>query len=223
MITVVIPVGPDRVYRDYLQECIDSLKVQTIKADEVILIDDMADLRLWGLNFGDLPVKIYRNPWLSGCAHSFNFGIALAKNDLVLMLGSDDKLHPWAIEDCLRAWAKYRDPLGYYFCDVEYNDGETQACACNCAMVTKQLWRHCGGFPIQSTVGANDSILISILLGNRDAGHLIHVESKKPPFWYRRHQGTVTAKSGDMQGPIFAVRDILTRTWKQPQWGRTDE
>lgn len=219
MLTVTIPVGPDRVYREYLQECLDSLKHQSVPAKEVLLVDDMAHLEDWGLDYGSLPVRIHKNSWLCGCAHSFNFGVALARCELVLMLGSDDRLHPWAIEDCVRAWREHEDPLGYYYCDVEYSDGETQGCACNCAMVTKSLWRHCGGFPVQSSVGANDSILISILLGQEGrAGHLIHVESAKPPFWYRRHNGSVTGKSGDMQGPIFTVRDVLTRTWEKPTW-----
>lgn len=219
MITVVIPVGPNKVYRKYLQEALDSLKMQSIPPKEVLLIDDMAGVRSWKLDFGNLPVKVHENIWLCGCAHSFNFGVALAKCELVLMLGSDDRLYPWAIEDCVKAYRKHQDPLGYYYCDVEYSDGETQGCACNCAMVTKTLWRHCGGFPIQSSVGANDSILISILLGQKGlAGHLIHVDSDKPPFWYRRHQDSVTGQSGDLQNAIFNVRDVLTRNWRKPAW-----
>ncbi len=216
---MAVPVGPNKVYKKYLQECLDSLKHQSIRPGEVILIDDMAGLEDWKLDFGDLNVKIHKNPWLCGCAHSFNFGVALAKHDLVIMLGSDDRLHPWAVEDCLKAWNEYQDPLGYYWCDVEYSDGETQAAACNCAMVHKKLWEHNGGFPIQSSVGACDSILLSIMIGNANrAGKLYHVKSDKPPFWYRRHMETVTAHSGDMQGPIFSVRDILTRTWERPAW-----
>lgn len=221
MLTVAIPVGPNQVYKKYLQECLDSLKFQSIKPGEVLLIDDMADIESWGLDFSGLEYRIYKNPWLCGVAHSFNFGVVLARFDLVIMLGSDDKLYSWAVEDCLKAWNQYKDPLGYYFCDVEYSDGETQACACNCAMVHKELWKHTGGFPVQSSVGACDSIFLSIILGNNGrAGNIIHVKSDKPPFWYRRHNETVTTKSGDMQGPMFTVRNNLTRTWEKPDWTR---
>lgn len=221
MITVAIPVGPDKVYKKYLQECLDSLKEQTIPPSEVLLIDDMAGLYGWKLDFGKLPVRVHQNLWLCGCAHSFNFGVALAKNNLVIMLGSDDKLHPWAVRDCIKAWEQHEDPLGYYWCDVEYSDGETQAAACNCAMVHKELWKHIGGFPIQSSVGACDSILLSIMIGNNGkAGNLYHVESEKPPFWYRRHNESVTGQSLHMQGPIFTIRHQLTTHWRKPQWGR---
>lgn len=223
MITVTIPVGPSRTYRKYLQECVDSVKTQNVPPSEVLIIDDMADVRHWGIDFGCLPVKIHENPWRCGPALSFNFGVALAENELVFMLGSDDRLHPWALEDCLRARKKYRKAYGYYWCDVEYSDGETQACACNAAMVTKKLWERSGGFPPESSVGACDTILLSIMIGNgRKTGDLIHVPSELPPYWYRRHNRTVTAQSGDMQGPIFTVRDVLTRTWKRPRWPRLE-
>lgn len=220
MITIVVPVGPDKNYRTWLQECLDSFKSQTVAPSEVLFIDDMADVESWGLDYGELPVTIHRNPWLSGCAHSLNFGVALAKNELVMLIGADDKLFPNAVEDCLKAWEKYQKPFGYYWCDVEYNDGEQQACACGAVMVTKKLWQRCGGFPIESSIGACDSILISIMLVHPEAGDLIHVESSRPPYWCRRHNGSITAKSGPMQGPIFTIRTYLTGAWQIPNWGR---
>lgn len=216
---MVIPVGPDKAYRKYLQECLDSLKIQSIAPGEVLLVDDMANLCSWGLNYGDLKYRVIKNPWRLGGAAAFNIGIAYAKNELIIMLGSDDKLQPWAVEDCIKTWNHYKDPLGFYYCDVEYSDGETQSCACNCAMVTKSLWKHTGGFPPESAVGAWDSILLSIMIGNKGhAGNIYRVVSDKPPFWYRRHDETVTARSGDLQGAIFNVRDTLTRNWRKPEW-----
>ncbi len=220
MITLVIPVGPYPVYKRWMQECLDSIKAQTLAPSEVLFVDDMAGMETWGLDFGQLPVRIHKNPWLYGCPHSLNTGVALAKNELCLFAGSDDKLFPNAIEDCWRAWQKYKDPLGYYYCDVEYDDGEQQGCACGAAMVTRTLWRQNGGFPIESTVGAPDSTLISIMLVHNDAGHLIHVESRRPPYFHRRHMESLTAKSGPMQGPIFTVRTYLTGAWRKPEWGR---
>ena len=44
MITVVIPVGPQSVYKKYLPEALESLKYQTEPPDEILIIDDMADL-----------------------------------------------------------------------------------------------------------------------------------------------------------------------------------
>jgi len=221
MITVCIAVGPKPAYRKYFQECLDSLKVQTVMPTEVLIVDDMARLEEWeGLDFGDLPISLYKNAWLSGPVWSYNFGIVMAKNGLIMMLGSDDKLHPWAVADCLRAWEQHQDPIGYYWCDVEYSTGEFQSCPSGPAMVTKQLWLNSGGFPPPSAVGAADSTFISILLSHTEAGHLIKVESEKPPWWYRVHDETMSAEWGSFQPAIFNVRSELSIHWKHPDWAK---
>lgn len=43
-ITVVVPVGPFASNKRWLPECLESIKAQTRQPDELILIDDMADL-----------------------------------------------------------------------------------------------------------------------------------------------------------------------------------
>lgn len=221
MLSVCIPVGPDKVYRDYLQECLDSLKTQTVPADEIVLIDDMAGISQWGLNLEGLNIRIHENPWICGVPHSFNFGVSLAKNDLVIMLGSDDKLYPWAIEDALKTWDKYKDPLGYYYFDIVYSDtGEIQRAANNCAMVTKELWRRTGGFPVQSAVGACDHIFLSMMMANGSkVGNIININSSKPPYWYRRHQHSATSNT-NIWGAVATVRDWFTNNHKGVLWGR---
>jgi len=214
----VIPVGPNKVYRKYLQECLDSIKEQIVPPDEVILIDDMADILSWGLDYSGLPVRLYENAWLCGCAHSFNFGVASADNELVIMLGSDDKLYPWAVKDALAAWERYKDPLGYYFFEIEYSDtGETQAAANNCAMVTKSLWKHTGGFPIGSDTGPCDHIFLSIMLAHK-IGNIYRIESEKPAYWYRRHQDSLTNHC--IPNAAWYVEQYYNEFYKLPEWGR---
>jgi glycosyltransferase involved in cell wall biosynthesis len=220
---VVIPVGPNKVYKKYLQQCIDSLKVQELPADEIILIDDMAGLEKWNLNLNGLPVRIHKNPWLSGVAHSFNFGVALARNECVVMLGSDDALRPHALIDAARTYGQVNDKMGYYYYEIEYSDtGETQADANNCAMVTKTLWKAVGGFPVQSSIGACDHILLSVIIGNRLAG-LYRIWSHKPPYWYRRHgESVTTTMAPELYQAQSLIRDGLTMNYKRPNWGRYD-
>lgn len=219
MITVVIPVGPDRIYKKYLQECLDSVKEQTIAPDEVILIDDMAGLWPGKWKTEGLNMRWYKNPWLCGVPHSFNFGVALAKNSLVIMLGSDDKLMPWAVEDALKCWGHHKDPLGYYFFDIEYSDtGEVQSAANNCAMVHKHLWRHTGGFPIESSLGPCDHIFLSMLLSNK-CGNIHRIESEKPAYWYRRHKASVS-HNVKIAGAVEFVEDYYNNHWSKPKWGR---
>jgi glycosyltransferase involved in cell wall biosynthesis len=225
-ISVVIPVGPNEANQRWLRECLESVAAQTHRAAEVMIVNDQAT----GLEKGRIaqaagqPVRIWGTPWLSGVAHAFNFGVALAASDLVVMLGSDDLLEPWALADCAVAWERYQDPLGYYYMTLKYMDtGEEQDIPCNAAMVTKQLWRLNGGFPVQSAIGAPDTMLLSIMMGQKGRAGLIHrVNSPKgPPYLYRRHPETDTATNyGRFESAIVGVRDRLTRDWQPPTWTR---
>jgi hypothetical protein len=226
MITVTIPVGPYKANIEWLDLCVDSVIEQDDPPAEILFIGDQARIDLGEYAKGVrrqsriktgsyIEVNVWETPWLSGVAHAFNFGVALARNEHVVMLGSDDMLEPWAISDLKAAIGNYNDPHGYYFYDVKYMDtGEVQSLPCNGAAVTKALWKLNGGFPVESAAGAPDTMLISIMIGNgRSAGNLRHIESSAPPYLYRRHPDTDTATRPRIDlGPI---RDILTSSWKE--------
>ena len=223
MITVAIPLGPDPVYRDYIEECVASVHKQERPPTEILIIDDQAhltDTEIAHLRaLGPVPLRVWPTPWLSGVAHSFNFGVALARNDLVFMLGSDDRLQPWAVADCLAAWQEHQDPLGYYHMDVQYSTGEQQSVPCNAVMVHKGLWRHTGGFPVHSAVGAPDHIFLSMLLSRGDdAGRLYRVKSSTPPYWYRVHDRTWTKRNASCAGVVGPIRDWFATHWEEPTW-----
>lgn len=219
MITVAIPVGPRPEHRRYLKEALDSVRGQGLRAAEILIVSDMADVTQAEVG---ADVRIWQSPWHLGVAHAFNFGVALAKHDLVVMMGADDTLQPWAIKDCWAAWEKHRDELGYYYMDVKYSTGEEQSLACGAAMVHKALWRHTGGFPVEAAVGASDTILISVMLAQRGrAGRLYRVESSRPPYLYRQHAETDTrARGAHFFNAIAHVREYYTNNWTPPTWSR---
>ena len=212
-ITVGVPVGPQSVYKQYLGECLDSIRAQTHPADEILLIDDMA-------NLPEMPgVRIWRCPWVVGPACAQNFAVALARNEHVLLMGSDDRIQPWCLADAAAEIRRQPDPIGYYYLDVEYSDGTCQNLPCGGAVVSKTLWRNCGGYHHRSAIGSNDSMLISVFLVHRDAGHLIHVPSKRPPIWHRDHPYSESARGWpELQGAVFTVRQLLTEHWVKPEW-----
>ncbi len=216
-ITVVIPVGPSATHTQWLLEAIESVMNQGHKVDEILIIDDMAALP-------DLPeeVTVWQSPWRLGVAHAFNFGVALAKHDLIFFLGSDDTLEPDCIDYCLREYRQRKRPSDtYFFVGVRYSDGrDNQFLPCAAAMVTKGLWRLCGGFPIETSTGASDAALVSIFMRNHGAGKYLGVHKKKPLYNYRVHPGTDTANAKPWQGVILPTRDLVTAQWKPPKWGR---
>lgn len=214
-ITVSIPVGPHPSNRRWLQEAIDSLAEQTVQPEEILLVLDGGShditmsltTPLWPA------ISEHITPWPSGVANAFNVGVAVARNELVVMLGSDDKLLPHAIEHAWAAWIHFRDRHGYYYFGVEYSDGKQQNLPCNAAMVSKELWKHTGGFPIEGAVGACDTLLISKMMAAKGRlGHLwsIFDLSRTCDYWYRQHDETDTRVRGKWAGVIDQIRRIIT-------------
>lgn len=207
-----IPVGPSSANQRWLQDAIDSVYLQTYQVDEILLIDDMANLSIQGPR-----IRVHRNPWHSGVAHSFNFGVALAENDLVLMMGSDDLLEPECIEACLATYHAIGRLDRYYWLDVQYmSNGEAQSIACNAAMVTKGLWRKTGGIPIESACGAGDAALLSCLLAHKPQW-MHRVQTDKPLYKYRDHAETDTIRRSSWMGIVVQIRNLVTEEWKEQE------
>lgn len=206
-ITVAIPVGPHPSNTRWLGECLASVAEQTMLADEVLIIDDGAHLE----SSYSLTARVWQTPWPSGVAHAFNYGVALARHDLVIMLGSDDRLLPDAVATCWQAWRQIGDPLGYYYLPILYHDGRTQHVPCNAAMVNKALWRHTGGFPIEGAVGACDTLLINKMqVAQGRLGSLYPVgEEGHPLYWYRAHEETDTTTRRKWHGVVAVIRQML--------------
>lgn len=221
-VTVVIPVGPNEANKRWLGDCIKSVYNQTQRPDEVLIIADGCKVdheippwinwSKWTNNF-----RVWETPWQSGVAHAFNFGIGLARNELVFMLGSDDYLAPDCLEQCVNVWEKNKRQDAYYWVGVEYLDereDKKQFLPCNAAMVTKEFWKWCGGFPPETASGAPDAALISMLWNPKYSKKLVGVNSNKPLYYVRTHPGSDTSKRGPWQGVILQTRDILTASFK---------
>ena len=215
MISVCMPVGPFKFHKYYLQEAIDSVKKQTLQPVELLLIDDMAGIP-------ESPdYRVWRCPWRLSMPAVSNLGIILAKTEHVFQMSCDDIMKPDCLQLCWDTWLKYKDPLGYYWVDVEYSTGEHQSVPCGHAMVTKTLWRHTGGFPPESVMGGCDATFISILMFNEGkAGKLYHVKSSNPPYWHREHENQYTKQQVTSLTCQLEVRNTLTRRWVPPEWGR---
>jgi len=231
-IGVVIPVGPRPSHQRYLQELMTSIALQTRPADQLVFVDDMANLELDELS--DMyrrfsgraiwpDIHIVRNWWLLGVAASFNAGVAYAtiENDLAFMMGADDVMRPTCLEETVRCFKEHGDQDAYYYAGLSYMDTlEEQTVPCNAAAVTRGLWQMTGGFPVESAVGAPDCALVSIMMTYMNS-RLIPIAGGAPLVDYRRHAETDTATRGAAwQGPILESRNILTRDWKAPDWGR---
>lgn len=238
---VVIPIGPSRNACEYLPQLAESLHAQTRPLDEIVIVDDMhgssflpaydqpfninACTNLYTLfrasSHPYMRFVVEESKWRLGIPAAFNMGIGLSKSDLVIMLGADDWLEPQAVEKLVEEYERQNRLDAYYAFTIRYSDtGEVQDEPCNCAAVTRGLWKLTGGFAPESAVGACDSMFISMMLvHHRD--RLIPVERGTPLVNHRRHSDTFSStRPAAWQGPIFAVRDILTTFHEKPNWGR---
>jgi len=239
-ISVVIPLGPNPCYLEWLPECLASVLNQTYLPSEIVIIDDGANLSIEYLcnllrtlvyfhaieSFTDyftlvlqgsnktILVKLYKTLWNVGVPDAFNFGISLASNELVFMLGSDDKLMPTCLEECVKTWEANNKKDAWYSVTIEYQNGQLQWLPCNASMTSKTLWKWLGGFPPSAGVGGCDAILLSILMRHAP-DRIVYVKQGTPLCWLREHEHQDT-KHNAWQFPneIVSIRNIETARWK---------
>lgn len=229
MITVVIPVGPSPSNKQWLDECLDSVAGNVAYAEQIILIDDGAQLHdsdYLYKRYGRTDwMRCYKMPWRTGVSHAFNYGVALARNECVFLLGSDDTLEPNCLERCWEAYLKRDKQDAYYSVPVRYlTSGEVQTIPCNAAMVTKGFWKKSGGFPIESALGRGDNALLSICMVRPDVLPVVWVGHEtghdlEPLYNYREHSGQWTGYASQYHDELISIINKLTANWTQPDWG----
>lgn len=230
-ITVAIPVGPELHHRRWLGECLASVASQTRPPDEILLIDDMAGLEPTLYHSDAYPIRAWRSPWRLGATHAFNFGVALAEHDLVLMLGSDDRLEFTCVESCLAQYEASGRQDAYYYLPFTYairgvegqKDGDFPSSSItNMAMVTKGLWRKTGGFPIVAAMGPCDYIMGAVMEKSGSPYIFVSPLQGETLYWFRCHMENETRiRMRDYSGwPVDHVKILCAASWRSPQWGR---
>lgn len=228
-VTVLIPVGP-RFRFDWLQEAVNSVLAQTYPVDEILLVDDKAELtdqdihelfdssvklrwNNWRDSYKDsckimwytengISVSIWRSPANIGFAQAFNCGMALASNDLVLYLAADDALAPTAVADCLEAYEANNEKDAWYSLTYQSDEGVSDI-PINAAMITRNLWKWMKGYPPSAFAGP-DAVLLSCLLAYAP-DRIVKVASGKINYRIKMHPNQETKK----QFGFFAASGIM--------------
>lgn len=224
MISVVIPVGPFKGNTEWLNECVHSIREQTLKPVQEIYVDDGS-----GVNFqakyniaASINLRVLRMYWRTGISHCFNYGVMAAPTECVFMLGSDDTLEPTCLAACWEAYNKRDKADGYYSVPIRYMDTqEVQTAPCNAAMITKGFMRLSGGFPIETSIGIGDSTLLSICLAHHLPVYWVGEDAETPLYNYRRHPDIHTYKIP--WGIADPLRSYLTEKWSAEevkQWAQ---
>jgi glycosyltransferase involved in cell wall biosynthesis len=214
-ISVVVPVGPQREYLAWLLDCLDSILEQ--EPDEIVIVDDQANLYHRKLTRLSPCITYRKNPWLCGCAMSWNFGISYARNQACFLMGSDDRLLPGCLSSCMKTYEESNWLDAWYNVTCQIQTGEIVDSFNNACMVTKGLWSLLGGFA-PSSFAAPDGWAISIMMIHHPS-RLIQVEKGNPLYWCRVHSAQDTPRVfGKYMDAAIMIRDIDTRTWVKPEW-----
>lgn len=157
-------------------------------------------------------------PWNIGFAQTFNCGVGLSKNELVMYLSADDRFLPTAVEDCVAAWEKNEKKDAWYACSyVGYPSGNVGTIPNNLAMITKNLWGWLGGFPPCGFAGP-DALLMSIMLVHAPE-RIIKVCEGKANYIILEHDNQETHRQASyFLDEMNAIRDKQTRRF-QPKEG----
>ena len=113
MISVIVPYHKGEAF---LKDCLDSLKEQTYREIEILLICDHAreeDLGLLPEYEAEFPVRVYHLKDKTGVAAARNLGLDMAQGDYVYFLDSDDYLTTDTLEKLVTAAAEQDDDIVY--------------------------------------------------------------------------------------------------------------
>src|SRR5438067_13823117 len=101
LITVVLPVhNRDKV----LRRAIDSVRGQTLKEFECVVVDDSSDFDIAPIvsSYGDSRLRFIRRD-VNGGPYAARFtGLQAMQGDYALFLDSDWELYPWALAQACR-------------------------------------------------------------------------------------------------------------------------
>ena len=97
----------------WIKSAIDSVKSQTYKNWELVILDDASTDGTWelarGLVKGSKKIKLYRNKERLGTAAGRAKAYKHCTGDLICHLDSDDMLEPWALDTMVEAFRRRPD------------------------------------------------------------------------------------------------------------------
>lgn len=122
LVTVIVPAYNEE---EYLEECLESLRAQTYKNLEIIVIDDGSKDRTFEIakrfEINDSRFKVLKKE-NGGLSSARNMALDIYKGDYVYFLDSDDHLYSTSIEYLLSIINKYNVDIVYSFTNKQNAD-----------------------------------------------------------------------------------------------------
>ena len=109
---------------EYLEECIHSLKEQTVKSNIIMVTstpnDFLADVS------EKYQIPLYRNMGQGGISGDWNFGLSMVRTPIATIAHQDDVYETWYTEKVLEYMNRSKQPLIYFSDYGEIREGEKE-------------------------------------------------------------------------------------------------
>ena len=218
----------------FLEECIESILVQSYPNFEIIIVDDFSPESIEDVvkKFSDERIHYYRNESNFGAVEvvdNWNKCLAYSSGDYVICMGDDDRLTPRCLDEYINLMRKYPD-LGLYHTQAEIIDENSEFKDCltqrpeyesvwsfmwhrwkgrkqyigDFCYDARQLKIRGGFYKLPLAWGSDD---ISAIIASFNTGV---ANAQKVGFQYRVNSQTIS-KSGDMQIKLGAI--LMEQKW----------
>lgn len=186
--SVVTPVGAKEHHRKWLNECVNSVRAQTLKANEHILVGD-------GLDLSPMEGATILNLSRHVGVLCVNNGIEIARNDWIVILNSDDELMPRCLELLSNRIEEIQtvghvDKFYLRFPVIVSDDKSSPAGQC----FHKDVWKLVGGYP--NTIAFDVYFVDKILRSQYPVYDITRTEDSREFYRYRDHPDTWTREHG---------------------------
>jgi glycosyltransferase involved in cell wall biosynthesis len=194
-------------YADYLLEVVASIKAQTYRNFEVIIVDDGSpEKHVFELDFGpvDFPLKIVTHETNKGLPEARNTGVKQASGEFLVIMDSDDLITPTFLEETMAA-LQNSDNDGIYtqmqlFGARDYLWKEEISLFSLLAgepgpvtfLMKRKVFEEVGGYNQHLTLNSDHEFWVAAMGCGMKFGRI-----EKPLFKYRKHEFSMSCVNRD--------------------------
>lgn len=225
-ITVAFPIGRTPEYRQYLPKCLESIKAQTKKPYELLIVDDAAHLEFSELGDLECRTRIYRFPWYFGVCAGLNACVSLSRTEWVFLMSCDDEL--LRVDFLERAEAtveRTQNRLAWYYPCIYYDKPEAEPKVrpwpVMAGLVNKELWLKTGGLHVMTEFIAPDHAFKELLERRIEGFEYIAIDDPEQPSYYSRYHKASYTETIGKYGPVLEQYETarkIVELWEPPKW-----
>ncbi|HNB21309.1 MAG TPA: glycosyltransferase family A protein [Candidatus Melainabacteria bacterium] len=194
-------------YADFLLEAVASIKAQTYRNFEVIIVDDGSpEKHVFELDFGpvDFPLKIVTHESNKGLPEARNTGVKQASGDFLVIMDSDDLILPTFLEETMAALMN-SDNDGIYtqmqlFGARDYLWKDEVSLFSLLAgepgpvtfLMKRRVFEEVGGYNQHLTLNSDHEFWVAALGAGLKFGRI-----ERPLFKYRKHEFSMSSVNRD--------------------------